>query len=396
MGRTGLSERRVRKILVLSAGFGQGHHSASAALKRAAELLEAEGEAVELLVVDPLKRPGDELYPWSRRMYLRVIRTFPWLWGLYFKVIDQPWHTWLSVWLMRGFQRRLKALLAEVKPDVVVSTYPIFPHFLEYYGMLKPYPNCANVIVVTDSITVNTVWTTAACDALVVPNRMTAEVVRSRGIPSEKILPLGFAVNPDILSRVREGDRQIPPREGRRPRVLYMINSGRLDSEWIARDLARIPDIDLTITVAFDVRLLKALRKEMRRRGGKVKVLSWTKRHAELFASSHLLVAKAGGATTQEALAANLPMIVTTAVPGQEPGNAKLLERLGAGVFVGKRENVRRVVERLLANNCAELTKLAEAGRGAGSPEGAVRILRALLSIRPGDVPRDESQFVRE
>ncbi len=360
------------------------------------ELLRADGEDVELLVVDPLKRPGDELYPLSRRMYLRVIRTFPWLWGIYFKVIDQPWHTRLSLWMMQGFQRRLKALLAEVKPDVVVSTYPIFPHFLEYYRMLKPYPGCANVIVVTDSITVNTVWTTAACDALVVPNRLTAEVVRSRGIPEAKILPLGFAVDPDIPSELARCGRLIPPRDGEPTRVLYMINSGRLDSEWIARDLAEIPDIDLTITVAFDVRLIKALRKEMRRRGGKVKVLGWTKRHPQLFASSHLLVAKAGGATTQEALAANLPMIVTKAVPGQEPGNAKLLEHLGAGIFVHQRKDVRPMVERLIANNCAELAKLAEAGRGAGSPEGAMRILRFLMEVRPGAVPRDESQFVRE
>jgi UDP-N-acetylglucosamine:LPS N-acetylglucosamine transferase len=386
----------VRKILVLSAGFGQGHHSASAALKRATELLKADGEEVELLVVDPLKRPGDELYPWSRRMYLRVIRTFPWLWGLYFMVIDQPWHTRLSLWMMQGFQRRLKALLAEVQPDVVVSTYPIFPHFLEYYRMLEPYPGCANVIVVTDSITVNSVWTGAKCDALIVPNRLTAAVVRGRGIPEAKILPLGFAVNPDIATELERCGRRIPPRDGQPTRVLYMINAGRLDSEWIARDLAGIPDVDLTITVAFDVRLLKALRKEMRRRGGKVKVLGWTKRHPELFASSHLLVAKAGGATTQEALAANLPMIVTNAVPGQEPGNAKLLQRLGAGIFLRRRRDVRPLVERLIANNCAELAKLAEAGRGAGSPEGAMRILRFLMAVRPGVVPRDETQFVRE
>jgi UDP-N-acetylglucosamine:LPS N-acetylglucosamine transferase len=83
-------------------------------------------------------------------------------------------------------------------------------------------------------------------------------------------------------------------------------------------------------------------------------------------------------------------------VPGQEPGNAKLLERLGAGIFLRRRRDVRPLVERLIANNCAELAKLAEAGRGAGSPEGAMRILRFLMAVRPGVVPRDETQFVRE
>ncbi len=360
------------------------------------ERLRAEGEEVELLVVDPLKRTGDELYPWSRRFYLWLIRCVPWVWGIYFLIIDQPWHTRISLWVMQDLKKRLRELLAEERPDVVVSTYPIFPHFLEYYRLLEPYPDCANVIVVTDSITVNTVWTGAACDAIVVPNRMTADVVRSRGIPDEKILPLGFAVNPDIAVECAKAGRSIPPRAGEAVRVLYMINSGRLDSDWIAKELADIPGIELTITVAFDVKLLKALRREMRRRGGRVNVLGWTKRHAELFARSHLLVAKAGGATTQEALAANLPMIVTKAVPGQEPGNAKLLKRLGAGFFVRKRTGVRPKVEELIADDCAGLVTLSENGRGAGSPHGAERIVRFLMAIRPGKVPRDESQFVRE
>ena len=40
---------------------------------------------------------------------------------------------------------------------------------------------------------------------------------------------------------------------------------------------------------------------------------------------SHLLLSKAGGATTQEAIAAKCPMIINQVVPGQEEGNARLI-----------------------------------------------------------------------
>ncbi|MGC1481102.1 MAG: glycosyltransferase, partial [Chthoniobacterales bacterium] len=358
-----------------------GHHSASSALRKEFAEMKENGEDVEFILEDPLKRPGDELYPWSRRFYLLMIRKIPWLWGMMFVVIDQPWHTRLSLWLMRGLKNRLRDILAEHQPDVVVSTYPIFPHFLEYYELLDAHPNCANVIIVTDSITVNTVWTTAKCDAFVVPNELTADVLRKRGIPEEKIRPLGFPVNPDIVDAARASSRQIPPREGEQVRVLYMINSGRMDSKRIAIRLAKIPDIKLTITVAFDDRLLAGLRKALSGYGDRVEVLNWTNRLPELFSESHLLVAKAGGATTQEALAAGLPMVVTKAVPGQEPGNAQLLEKLGAGIFVGDRNRVTPTVKKLLEDNCKGLGELVVAG--GGSPDGAAKIARLLMEIEP-------------
>ncbi len=49
--------------------------------------------------------------------------------------------------------------------------------------------------------------------------------------------------------------------------------------------------------------------------------------------SHHVVVSKAGGATTQEAIAARCPMIVNQVVPGQEEGNCELLLRHGAGAL---------------------------------------------------------------
>ena len=47
----------------------------------------------------------------------------------------------------------------------------------------------------------------------------------------------------------------------------------------------------------------------------------------------HVVISKAGGATTQEAIAARCPMIVNQIVPGQEEGNYELLRRTGAGAL---------------------------------------------------------------
>ena len=44
---------------------------------------------------------------------------------------------------------------------------------------------------------------------------------------------------------------------------------------------------------------------------------------------SDLLISKAGGLTTSEALASNLPMLIYRPIPGQEEGNANYLKQAG-------------------------------------------------------------------
>ena len=63
----------------------------------------------------------------------------------------------------------------------------------------------------------------------------------------------------------------------------------------------------------------------------------------------HALVSKAGGATTQEAIAALCPMIVNQIVPGQEEGNYELLRRRGAGALAQTPDAVISALRRAFA-----------------------------------------------
>jgi processive 1,2-diacylglycerol beta-glucosyltransferase len=62
-------------------------------------------------------------------------------------------------------------------------------------------------------------------------------------------------------------------------------------------------------------------------------ILGWTDQIPNLLMTHHVVVSKAGGATTQEAIAARCPMVVNQVVPGQEEGNCELLLRHGAGAL---------------------------------------------------------------
>jgi len=118
---------------------------------------------------------------------------------------------------------------------------------------------------------------------------------------------------------------------GQAPRVLYIINSGTLHAETTARRLLEEADWEITCAVGRDEPLRRHLTQLAARRARPAQILGWTDQIPRLLMTHHVVVSKAGGATTQEAIAARCPMIVNQIVPGQEEGNYELLRRHGAG-----------------------------------------------------------------
>ena len=116
-------------------------------------------------------------------------------------------------------------------------------------------------------------------------------------------------------------------------------------------------------------------------RSSPARILGWTDEIPTLLATHHVVVSKAGGATTQEALAARCPMIVNQIVPGQEEGNLRLLEKLGGGALAETPDQIRAITADLLADQAeqwrAMKQKLALYHRNAGCFQAARHVIKA-------------------
>ena len=114
--------------------------------------------------------------------------------------------------------------------------------------------------------------------------------------------------------------------------------------------------------------------------GREIELHGWTPLVPELLMKNHILIGKAGGAATQEAIAAKTPMIITKAVPGQEEGNARLIVENGCGALCKTNDAIVATVSRLTASNAQLWHQWHAAIRGISSPNAARDIARFILT----------------
>lgn len=355
------------KVLLLTAGYGEGHNAAARGLHAA--LTERGADAA---IIDLFALAGGAFYERSRRDYLALIDRAPRVWSAIFTLLDHLPIMPLLLPFLGKMRRTLAALLAERQPVAVVSVYPLYAYLIR---QLYPDPATrpfAFHTVVTDSITINSVWHRAPSDTFLLPNDATAEVMLQAGVPREKLRVFGFPV-PPCFARDRP-ERPAPPP----PRILYMVNAGQAQAPGIVARLLAVPGLHLTVAYGRD----EALRARLvtAAAGRPLELHGWTPRMPELLMTHHLLIGKAGGATVQESIAAGTPMLITQIVPGQEEGNARLLFENGCGAFCPTAEALVAQIEALFAHDAAgwlqwhrEIARLAK-------PDAALRIADFILT----------------
>jgi processive 1,2-diacylglycerol beta-glucosyltransferase len=364
------------RILILTAGFGEGHNAAARNLAAAVTALAGPGSAP---VADLCALASPRTNRAARRAYLAAINGTPRLWNAFYNWVDRRRVFPRHLWLLRAESGVLQSLLRREQPDVVCSTFPIYGFLLERLartGILAvPFYN-----VVTDSISINSLWTRPACSGWFVPNEDTAEVMRGMGVPAARLHVLGFPVPAFFQEHAND---LAPPdlASGAAPRVLYIIHSGVRHAWSIARRLLAETDWELTFAVGRDERLRRRLASLAAGRARPAHVLGWTDEVPRLLMTHHIVISKAGGATTQEAIAARCPMLVNQIVPGQEEGNYELLRRRHAGVLVETPEATIAALRQTFANQGAVWSQRREALAQLARPD-ASRVIAAHLLAR--------------
>ncbi|MFZ4588052.1 MAG: MGDG synthase family glycosyltransferase [Terrimicrobiaceae bacterium] len=363
----------VGSVLILTAGFGEGHNAAARNILAA---LRSHHRNITADIHDIYA----EAHPFTNRLasgaYKFAINRTPRLWKLFYDFLDRAPGAAGGVHILLPARRRLARIATSLKPDVIVTTFP------GYGPLIGTLPRTFRLVtVVTDSLTINSIWLRTPSDFLLVANEPTARQIESAGIPRDRIRVTGFPV-PEIFAQ--PGPRTTPPADGIW-KVLFMVNSSPQTAPDTVRALLQLENIALTVTYGRDEALGRKLREISESAGKPLELHGWTKEMPNLIRRSHALVGKAGGATVQECLAAATPLVITQIVPGQEEGNARLVLENGAGDFAESPEAIAQAVANLFAENGRLHAARTAAAKKLGHPAGASEAANFIASLAMQD-----------
>lgn len=377
------------KVLILTAGYGEGHNSAARALLSA--FSERPGIEAELVDVFALRAP--RINNLSRKGYIKLINSAPKIWSWFYQWLDRSPIVPRLFGLLASHRRLLGKIIEEKKPVAMVFTYPVYAWMLNQLQR-EGKTRCPHYTVITDALTINSLWYRAKSDAWFVTDRDSAAFLHSKGISASKVHVSGFPVS--LRFADRPAHWQPPAPAAATPfRVLFMINSGRTAALRIARALLKHSQWRVTFTAGRDEALLKELQELSRTAPVPAEILGWTDRIPELLMTHHVVISKAGGATTQESINALCPLLVSQIVPGQEEGNYELIRRNEAGALAETPEEIVATLQRAFVNDAQGWRQWRANLQRIAQPAAARQIASIVLESGAAKSPATATPVIR-
>ena len=376
-------------LLFLLADTGGGHRSAARAVGEALEA--AYPGRFTPVLCDPLAGPGaSRLLRWITRCYGPLVRLAPWGWGAVYHACD-------SRWVMRLLQRTLLALadrpvadaVAAYSPAAIVSFHPLTGGAAARArrGQSRDVPV---LTVVTDLVTWHAAWGLGRADRIVLPSAATRPrhldgAAAGRGVETGLPVTSGFWRGP-----LPAGERAAVRRSlGVSERCfLALVSGGGEGAGGLARRatavLSSSEDIEVVAVCGRNLRLRRRLVRRAARAGGRLTVLGFVDNMSDWMRCADVVIAKAGPGTIAEAACCGAPLLLTSHLPGQEKGNARLATQAGAARPAPRRRPLRRELG-ALRRDPAALQEMRTASAGLGRPGAAARVAALLASLtEPG------------
>jgi processive 1,2-diacylglycerol beta-glucosyltransferase len=367
----------LKKILILTAGFGEGEDVAAWNLREAVEHLAPNTARVEVL--DLLDSCYGRFHDLLRHTFQAAINHAPRLWQGFYHLLGTSQIVEGQIDGLTRLRLSLRDVLRSMEPDVVVSTCPIYGFLIDELHRDGRTRDFTLISIVTDVVVKDSPWPRTGCDFFAVTNEAAARVLASAGVPDKKIEVFGFPVQ---FRAKGESEKAIalPDLAAKgRPRILYLINSARKKAPKLIDRLLEHPEWDVTVCVGRDTELDEMARAKAATAPERMEVIGHMRRIPQLLLEHHVVISKAEVGIVQEAIAARCPMIVNKIGSGQEEGNYSLLREANAGVLAEKPKEVIDWLERAFRDEGRLISLWRKNLEPLGKPDSALNLARFVL-----------------
>jgi UDP-N-acetylglucosamine:LPS N-acetylglucosamine transferase len=373
-----------KKILIISSDHtGHGHKSIAESLNEKIGV----NTNIDIQVIDGFALGGTALLNIGKS-YGPITRYSSQLW-------NAIWHFSAknSFLVDKGVEVMIRKnfldLLDKVKPDLILSIHPNFNgsviNILRKENIRIPFGT-----LIADLVNIYPLWADQRADFILSPTEEAKEKCLEFGVPEEKINVVGFPVRERFHCH---SDKQ---KSGKSTINFLMMSGGEGvgNMNTIAEQLLEHFDCTVSIIAGRNESLKMELEASLKDRfGDRAQIYGFVKNIQDLMRAADVAITRGSPNVMFEAVATNLPIIITGALPGQEKDNPWFAEKHNLGMFCQNTENLTSMIEELLANDGERLTTIKESQRSFINEHAAEDILNFLVSVEGSEFAPVKKKF---
>ncbi len=328
-------------ILILTAGFGTGHLSASLGIK---EHIQRTNASINIEIIDIFQVLVPRLSKIMYKGYNILVRKNPRLYN-YFHYKDNEKSGSNSIVSNRYILSMLNNYILDIDPKLIISTFPVVSQYISkikrIYGLSIPFITC-----ITDVVS-GWEWISLDCSKYFVATEDVKNRMLNMGIGEENIVVTGIPIREEFL----KGSKDLSNFSLSKEDVILMIMGGGMglipEEKELYQWLNSLGNLKTLVLTGRNSHLFNSI-SEWRLEN--IVPLKYTNEVAQIMLQSDLLITKAGGITVFEAIASDLPLIIYKSELGQELENVQFILEKSIGEIAANMDDLQGIITEFLNN----------------------------------------------
>ena len=383
----------LKKILIFYGTYGGGHIAAAKSIKN---FIDSHYEDTDIEFIDCIEYISKYANKISTKAYVELTKNTPRLWKKLYSGSNKGAIATISNASNRIMAVKLKHLIKEKRPDLIISTHPFSSHMCAILKKKKQI-DCELATIMTD-YHIHNQWLSLPefVDYFFVANEQMKLDMIKKEIPAEKIFVTGIPVSPRFQEQFDKDEIFDEFWLDKDKFTVLLFGGGEFG---LGKNVA-VKVLESTVRMFRDIQVVAISGKnkkmhaafeeivEKTNSSARVKVLEFTDKVPELMAISGIVVTKAGGLTITESLVSGLPIVIINPIPGQEEENAQFLVNSGCAIWIKQKEKNIPGIFKELYRNKELLGKMKEASIKLSKPNSTRDICDILLKRK--DEPEED------
>jgi 1,2-diacylglycerol 3-beta-galactosyltransferase len=370
-----------QRIVILFSDTGGGHRASGEAIQEALNL--RYGDRVSVSMVDVFTKytpyPFNKLPAWYPQIVARGIR----LWGTGFKVSDGRQRSRVLAGSTYPYTRwSFRRMLRENPADLYVSVHPLLTMpAVRALGKDRP----PFITVVTDLVSAHAFWFYPKVDKIIVPTEGAYDRALKYKVPPHKLKIIGLPISQKFCAK--PGNKaELRAALGWQTDLTTVLVVGGGEGMGPLAEIAKgIANSGLPIQMVIVCGRNDSLRDQLSQTQWPIptQIYGFATNMPDLMRASDLIVTKAGPSSVIEAINAGLPIVLSSALPGQEDGNVRFVVDNGAGLWAPGPQKVVVAVKQMVEGGAVNLKEAANNARHIARPTAAFDIADELMRFVP-------------